>query len=104
MELNTERKVTQVTVGDFITKEQIDADTACWVIGGNRMGVMTSRAKWAFENKDSAEKFIAGSGGRLVTYEEALKTAFEDMYEDRLTIQEKRRLFNLPKNRSMIAL
>ena len=98
MALNIDQPVTKATVGDYNTKKQIDADKAYWVIGGNKMGVMTTRAKWAFETKDAADKFIAESGGRPATYEEVFKAAFEDMYEDTLMIQKKRKMMKMHKN------
>ena len=98
MALNIDKPVTKATVGDYNTKKQIDADKAYWVIGGNKMGVMTTRAKWAFETKDAADKFIAESGGRPATYEEAVKAAFEDMYEDTLMIQKKRKMMKMHKS------
>lgn len=98
MALNIDQPVTKATVGDYNTKKQIDADKAYWVIGGNKMGVMTTRAKWAFETKDAADKFIAESGGRPATYEEVFKAAFEDMYEDTLMIQKKRKMMKMHKS------
>lgn len=97
MALNIDKPVTKITVGDYNLKKQIDADKAYWVIGGDKMGVMTSRAKWAFETKDGADKFMAVSGGRPATYEEAVKAAFEDMYEDTLMIQKRRKAKKMQK-------
>ena len=54
MALHSEMPVSKITVGDYDAKRQIDADKAYWVIGGERMGVMTARAKWAFETKQAA--------------------------------------------------
>ena len=91
MALNIDNPAKRITVGDFNTKKQIDADTAHWVIGGNKMGVMTMRAKWAFANKESADNFMKQHGGRPATFEEVMKAVFEDMYEDTLMIQKKRK-------------
>lgn len=41
----------------------IDAEKAFWVIGGSKPGVMTKRAKWAFEKKEAADKFMLDNGG-----------------------------------------
>lgn len=98
MALHIDKPVTKITVGDYNTKQQIDADKAYWVIGGSRMGVMTARAKWAFETKDGADKFIGENGGRAATYDEAVKAAFEDMYEDTLMIQKKRKMMKMRKS------
>ena len=80
-----------VWVGDYNTKLLIDAEKATWVIGGNKMGVMTKRAKWAFADKAEAEKFVQAEGGQLATFEQAIKAAYEDMYEDTRMIREKRK-------------
>jgi len=77
-------------VGDVLTKKLIDAEKASWVIGGSKMGVMTSRAKWAFEKKEDADKFIKENGGTLSSFDEAIKLAYEDMYQDTKMIRERR--------------
>jgi copper chaperone NosL len=81
-----------IMVGDLNTKKLIDAEKATWVINGNKPGVMTKRAKWAFEKKEDAEKFIKENGGSLSTFDEAVKLAYEDMYQDIKMIREKRRM------------
>jgi len=43
---------------------------------------MTKRAKWAFGKKEDADQFISQNGGSLITFEEAFKASFEDMYSD----------------------
>lgn len=90
--LNIDNPPRNITVGDYNTKEQIDAEKAYWVIGGKKMGVMTSRAKWAFESKQSAKEFIEKNGGKIAKYDEVMKATFEDMYEDTLMIQRKRKM------------
>ena len=100
MALHTDKSVHKITVGDFDTKKQIDADGAHWVIGGDIMGVMTVRAKWAFETKDRADNFIKNHGGRPANLREVLKEAFEDMYQDTLMIRKHRKLIQMRKNQS----
>jgi copper chaperone NosL len=80
-----------ITVGDMGTKKLIDADKAFWVIGGSKPGVMTKRAKWAFENKKDAEAYIKDNGGALATFDDAIKASYEDMYLDTKMIREKRK-------------
>jgi copper chaperone NosL len=80
-----------IWVGDYKSKELIDAEKAVWVLGGNKMGVMSKRAKWAFADKGSAEEFIKADGGKLAGFEEVMKAAFEDMYEDTKMIRERRK-------------
>jgi len=78
-------------VGDYNTKKLIDAEKAFWVIGGSKMGVMTKKAKWAFEKKEDAEKFMNENGGKSGAFEEAIKAAYEDMYQDTKMIRDKRK-------------
>ena len=98
MALHIDQPVKKITVGDYNSKKQIDADRAFWVIGGDKMGVMTARAKWAFETKEAADNFIKTHGGRPATFEEVMKASFEDMYEDVLMIQKKRKMMKMKKN------
>jgi hypothetical protein len=91
MALHIDKVPVKITVGDYETRERIDAERAFWVIGGDKMGVMTTRAKWAFRSKAKADAFIAARGGEPATYERAVKAAFEDMYEDIRMIQKKRK-------------
>jgi len=79
-----------IGVGDFRSRKLIDAEKAFWVVGGSKPGVMTGNAKWAFESKADAEKMIQESGGRLASFEEAIKAAYEDMYTDTKRIRERR--------------
>lgn len=90
--LNIDKGPVKLLVGDFNKKELIDAEKAHWVMGGSKMGVMTQRAKWAFGEKEGAEKYIAENGGRMVAFEEAMKGAYEDMYDDTKMIRERRKM------------
>ena len=81
---------TSIEVGDYNSGKLIDAHTATWVIGGEQPGVMTRRAKWAFETPEAARDFIARHGGNLVDFETAIKAAYEDLYEDTRMIRQKR--------------
>ena len=99
MALHTDKTIRRITVGDYDTKNQINADKAFWVIGGDIMGVMTIRAKWAFETKERADNFIIQHGGRPATFGEVIKAAFEDMYQDTLVIRKKQKMINMRKNK-----
>lgn len=79
-------------VGDFKEKTLLDVEKASWIIGGSKMGVMTKRAKWAFGKKEDAEKFKAENGGDLVSFEQAIKASYEDMYADTKMIRERRKM------------
>jgi copper chaperone NosL len=95
MALHIDNPPKKITVGDYNSKKQIDAENAFWVIGGDKMGVMTKRAKWAFADKEAAENFIKLHGGQLATFEEVMKATFGDMYEDTLMIQKKRKMMRM---------
>lgn len=88
--LSIDKTPKTLMVGDVLSKKLIDAEKAAWVVGGNKPGVMTSRPKWAFEKKDEAEKFIKENGGALSSFDEAIKFAYEDMYQDTRMIRERR--------------
>lgn len=92
MALNIDKPARKITVGDYTSKNRIEAEKAFWVIGGEKMGVMTANAKWAFETKQAADDFMKQNGGRPATFEEVMKATFEDMYEDTLMIQKKRKM------------
>ncbi len=74
-----DRSPTAIFVGDYKSRDLIDALNAQWVIGGSKPGVMTKKAKWAFKAKEDADAFIKEFGGALATYNEALKAAYEDI-------------------------
>ena len=88
--LNLDKIPRYLHVGDYNSKKLIDAEKAFWVIGGKKPGVMTKKAKWAFENKADAEKFISENGGSLSTFDKAMKATYEDMYADTKMKLEKR--------------
>ena len=79
-------------------QELIDAEKAFWVIGGDKPGVMSKRAKWAFVKKEGADAFVKQSGGNAVAFDVAMKAAYEDMYQDTKMIRERRAMM---KKKSM---
>jgi copper chaperone NosL len=87
---NMGRAPKTISVGDYNTKELIDAEKAFWVIGGSKMGVMSDRAKWAFKTEADAAAFVKEFGGTQATFEMAMKAAYEDMYQDTKTIRKRR--------------
>ncbi len=90
--LNIDKIPKMTQVGDYNNKMLVDTEKAFWVIGGNKPGVMTKRAKWAFAKKEDAEKFISENGGNLGSFEQAIKASYEDMYQDTKMIQNKRKM------------
>jgi nitrous oxide reductase accessory protein NosL len=51
---------------------------------------MTKTAKWAFADKKDAEAFIKENGGKLATFDDAMKATYEDMYNGTKMIRERR--------------
>jgi copper chaperone NosL len=90
--LTIDKTPKSILVGDFNTKNLTDAEKASWVVGGGKPGVMTKRPKWAFAKKEDAETFIKENGGTLATFDDAVKFAYEDMYQDTKMIREKRKM------------
>jgi copper chaperone NosL len=77
LDANPARTLKHIEVADRDTRVLIDAENAYWVLGGDKPGVMTSTAKWAFAEKKRAEKFVKEHGGRAVSFNEALGTAIQ---------------------------
>jgi copper chaperone NosL len=90
--INIDKTPKAVQVGDYSTKNLIDAEKASWVIGGSKMGVMTKKAKWAFATREVAENFVKENGGEITGYDQAIKASYEDMYTDTKMIREKRKM------------
>lgn len=86
-----EQRPVSFAVGDYRSRKLIDAEKAFWVLGGDRPGVMSARAKWAFAVREDAERFIQAHGGTIVGFEEALQAAFADLYQDTKMIRERRK-------------
>jgi copper chaperone NosL len=90
--INLDKTPKSIQVGDYKTKKLIDAEKAVWVIGGEKPGVMSKRAKWAFEQEADARDFIKTNGGILATFDEAIKAAYEDTYADTKMIRDRRKM------------
>ena len=87
---NIDKDPKSIKVADYQNKTLIDAEKAYWVIGGNKPGVMTNRAKWAFADQKAAEAFVKENGGQLASFDDAMKATYEDMYADTKMIRERR--------------
>jgi copper chaperone NosL len=85
----------KIWVGDYNTKNLIDAEKAIWVIGGDKPGVMTKQAKWAFETEVAADEYIKAHGGKLSDFEGVMAATFNDMYSDMKMIREKRKQMHM---------
>ena len=89
---NIDKTPKTIKVGDFNGKQLINAESAFWVIGGNKPGVMSRQGKWAFETKADAEAFVKANQGKLTSFEEAMNAAYDDMYADTNMIRERRKM------------
>jgi nitrous oxide reductase accessory protein NosL len=98
LSLKIDKTPVAIMVADYNTKKLTDADAAHWVIGGDKMGVMTRRAKWAFASRADADAFVAAHGGSPAVFSAAVKSAFEDMYADLQMIREKRKKMRAMKS------
>ena len=90
LSVNIDRTPKRILVGDYGTKELVDAEKAYWVVGGNKPGVMTKRAKWAFKTKEDADKFMKELGGTPASFDGVMAATYEDMYQDSRMIRERR--------------
>ena len=88
--VNMDKTPKSILVADYNTKQLVEAEKAFWVLGGNKPGVMTKTGKWAFAKKEDAEGFLKENGGRLVGFEDVMKSTYTDMYRDSKMIREKR--------------
>jgi nitrous oxide reductase accessory protein NosL len=87
-----DRGTATLLVADYDSKELVDAEKAVWVVGGSKKGVMTAIPKWAFAGRGAAERFTRTNGGTITTFEEAIKAAYDDMYQDTKMIREFRKM------------
>ncbi len=76
---NRDNTVSSYQVADYDSRKLIDAKSAVWVIGGNKRGVMTPVAKWAFGDKKSAADFIRKNGGTLATFDDAFRATEKEL-------------------------
>jgi len=67
-----------IKVTDAQTMQMIDAEKAYFVITPTMRGTMSSVSKLAFASKEAAEAFAKAHGGKVVSFEEALKEADKD--------------------------
>ena len=98
LSLKIDKTPVSIRVADYTTKQLIDAETAHWVTGGDQMGVMTKRAKWAFASKDNALAFVSAHGGSVGEFDTAVQATFEDMYADLQMIRDKRKKMRAVKS------
>lgn len=94
MAVSLDNAPVRMLVADYGTKKLIDAETAVWVLGGERMGVMSVQAKWAFRDKAAAEAFIKEHGGILADFDTVIHASFKDMAADTQKIRSRRKMMH----------
>ena len=67
--------VVSVEVVDAKTEKIIDAKKAYYVIDSDVRGTMSKRSKLAFRMRQDAEAFIKEHGGKIISFQQALKAA-----------------------------
>ncbi len=72
------KSVSDIKVVDAKSLQWIDAKKAHYVVGSKVKGTMSRVSKYAFKNISDAKEFQEKKGGKLMTFEEALKEAQKD--------------------------
>jgi len=76
--VQNEDKIYGVRVADFLTGKFLAADKAYYLEGSDVPGVMTYTSRIAFTSKAQARSFQKKHGGRIITFDQALKHQRED--------------------------
>jgi hypothetical protein len=70
--------LTNIQVVDVESLQFITASKAFYVLGSRQQGTMSKTSKYAFEKEENANAFVKKYGGKIVSFEEALKIAKKD--------------------------
>jgi nitrous oxide reductase accessory protein NosL len=81
MKSKKDKPVKSLLVADYSTKKLIDANTAIWVVGGKKRGVMTALPKWAFADKQAAQEFMEEYGGEITPFAQVRKLTEKEVAE-----------------------
>ncbi len=92
--LNLDRGPKAIYAADFGSQKKIkpliNVDKAIYLVGSNLSGVMSTQSKRAFSSKQAAEAARKVHGGKLMSFDAALTTAYLDMAQDTVMIRKKR--------------
>ena len=91
LSLRFDKEIKGIAVGDYYTKEIIDAERAYWVISEDKKNPRTGREKSAFGREIEARLYVEQYGGHVVTFDEAIKASFEDMKDTVLRVLKSKR-------------
>jgi copper chaperone NosL len=81
LDANQGRMVKSLLVADRDSRTLIDVTHAIWVMGGGKRGVMTQQPTWAFQSAAGAEAFMKANGGKIVTWDDALAAARQELVQ-----------------------
>ena len=87
---NSKIDLDSVKVIDVRSQKPILAKDAYFVIGSDIKGTMSRVSKLAFKSRDKAEEFIKEHGGKLATFQEALKEAQKSLDSDSSMVKAKK--------------
>jgi copper chaperone NosL len=83
-----EKQGVALQVADYHSKKLIAAETAVWVMGGSKAGVMTAHPKWAFSTPEAAQRFLTKNGGSIVSFSQAMKDAGGEVEQEAAAMRE----------------
>ncbi len=94
LSLNLDRGAKAIYAADFGSKEEIkplvEVDKASYLIGGKQKGTMTMKSKMAFSKIDVAKATQDKIGGKIGTFDDAVREAYLSMADDTAMIRKKR--------------
>ena len=94
LSLNLDRGVKAIYAADFGRSASpaplIPVESASYLVGSKLKGTMTRNSKMAFSSEKAASAAVKTHGGKIDTFDGALKTAYLDMAEDTLMIRKRR--------------
>jgi nitrous oxide reductase accessory protein NosL len=79
-----------IKVIDAKTQKLIDANKAFYLLGSKIKGTLSKKSKLAFESEDDAKEFKKKYKGKIVSFNEALKSAEESLSFDKLMTKKKK--------------
>ncbi len=72
--------IKDIKAGDFVSGELIDARSAFILEGSDIRGVMSSTSRIAFSSLKAAQDFQKKHGGKIVTFDEALRSQLKEQH------------------------
>jgi len=70
--------IKDIKVVDTNSLKFIEAKSAFYVVGSSKKGTMSMVSKYAFSSKSQAQSFAKENGGKVMSFEDAIKVALKD--------------------------